>query len=425
MTSAPTARLLSYPWLVAGLLLAAVAAGRPELAAVAAPLAAVLLVGLLGSRRAGPPGVRVSTSSERVVEGDLIELTIDVELPMEITALEVGLQPSAGLEIVDAANPTVLTGAGGSRQTLSFALRPGRWGVHPAGTIHLRAHDPLRLRRYEARLSTDLLVRVYPRTERLRTLVRPARTHVYAGSRVAARKGEGTEFADVRPYVRGDRVRSINWRAAARRGDLWVNERHPERNVDVVLLLDTFSHAGQPGTGTLDQMVRGASSLAAAWLRDRDRVGVIGFGGTLRWLEVGGGIRHAYRLVDALLDTQVVFSYAWKGIGVIPVRLLPPHALIIGLTPLLDRRVVAALLDLRGRGVDLAVVELRPDSHVAEPSNQAAAFARRLWRLEREVLRARFLQAGVALAAWSEGESLEPVVAEVEAWRRRARLHGR
>jgi uncharacterized protein (DUF58 family) len=119
-------------------------------------------------------------------------------------------------------------------------------------------------------------------------------------------------------------VRSVNWRVSARRGELWINQRHPERNVDVVLLLDTFTHAGPAGAGTLEQMVRGASSLASAWLRDRDRVGVIAFGGTLRWLEVGDGSRHAYRLIDAFLDTQVVFSYAWKGVDVIPIRLLPP-----------------------------------------------------------------------------------------------------
>jgi hypothetical protein len=121
----------------------------------------------------------------------------------------------------------------------------------------------------------------------------------------------------------------------------------------------------------------------------------------------------------------VVFSYAWKGVDVIPGRLLPPHALIVGLTPLLDRRVVDALLDLRGRGFDVAVVELSPDPHIESAVSETAVLARRLWRLEREVLRSRFLRAGVVVAAWSEGDAMEPVVWEMEAWRRRARLRGR
>jgi uncharacterized protein (DUF58 family) len=422
---APTSRLLAYPWLVAALLLAALAAGRPELAAAAAPIAAVLLAGLLRSRRPALPGVRVSASAARVVEGDTLDLTLSVDLPAEIAALEVGVLVPPGMEVVDAANPAILARTGGARQTLTIPLRPVRWGAYSLGTVHLRAFDDFRLRRFDARVRADVVVRAYPGTERLRALIRPLHTHVYAGNRVAVQKGEGIEFADLRPYVSGDRVRAVNWRASARRGELWVNQRHPERNVDVVLLLDTFTHAGPAGAGTLEQMVRGASSLATAWLRDRDRIGVIAFGGTLRWLEVGDGSHHAYRLIDAFLDTQVVFSYAWKGVDVIPIRLLPPHALVVAVTPLVDERLVATLLDLHGRGCDVAVVELNPEAHTTVPTSEAAALAQRIWRLEREVLRARFLQAGIGLASWTDGEPLQPVVMEVEGWRRHARLRVR
>jgi uncharacterized protein (DUF58 family) len=139
---------------------------------------------------------------------------------------------------------------------------------------------------------------------------------------------------------------------------------------------------------------------------------------------VGGGSRHAYQLVDALLDTKVVFSYAWKGIDVIPVRLLPPHALIVGLTPLLDPRVVTALLDLRGRGFDVAVIEVSPAPHVEAAGSPIEAMAQRVWHLDREVLRSRFLRAGVAVVPWGEGDALDVAVGEVELWRRRARLRG-
>ena len=425
MSWAPTARLLAYPWLIAALLLAALAAGRPELAAVAAPFAALLLAGLLSTRRPRLPAVRVSAAEGRVIEGDRVDLTVDVAFPGEVEALEVGLLLPSGVELVEADNPRLLARADGPRQILTVSVRPRRWGVFALGPVHLRAFDDFRLRRFEARLDGGAVIRAYPRAERLRTLVRPAHTHLYSGNRVAARKGEGIEFADTRPYVPGDQLRSVNWRASARRGDLWVTLRHPERNVDVVLLLDTFTHAGAADGSTLEQMVRGASSLASAWLRERDRVGVIDFGGTLRWLEVGGGLRHAYRLVDALLDTQVVFSYAWKGSEVIPIRLLPPHALVVGLSPLLDQRFLKALLDLRGRGLDVAVIELPVEPHLGAPATEVALLARRMWRLERETLRARLLQAGVGVAEWAESEPLEAVVAEVDAWRRRARLRVR
>jgi hypothetical protein len=161
---APTARLLAYPWLVAALLLAALATGRPELAAAAAPIAAVLLAGLLRSRRPALPAVRVSASAARVVEGDTLDLTLNVDLPAEIEALEVGVLLSPGIEVVDAPNPAILARAGGARQSLTISLRPVRWGAYFLGTVHLRAFDDFRLRRFEARVRADVVVRVYPRT---------------------------------------------------------------------------------------------------------------------------------------------------------------------------------------------------------------------------------------------------------------------
>jgi len=186
--------------------------------------------------------------------------------------------------------------------------------------------------------------------ETLRTLLRPARTRAQTGNQVARAKGEGIEFADIRPFVPGDRMHNVNWRATARHGGLWINERHPERNVDIVLFLDTFADVSSSAGSTLDEMVRAATSLASAWLAHHDRVGIIGFGGVLQWLEVGGGSRHVYRVVDTLLHTRVMFSYAWKGIEVIPSRLFPPGALVVALSPMLDERSLGALLDLRARG---------------------------------------------------------------------------
>ena len=67
-----------------------------------------------------------------------------------------------------------------------------------------------------------------------------------------------------------------------------------------------------------------------------------------------------YRIVDSLLDTEIVLNYAWKDLDVIPRRTLPPKALVIALTPLLDERAAGALIDLRARGFDLAIVEISP-----------------------------------------------------------------
>jgi uncharacterized protein (DUF58 family) len=168
--------------------------------------------------------------------------------------------------------------------------------------------------------------------------------------------------------------------------------------------------------------VRGALALARAALAQRDRVGLIGFGGTLRWLRPEMGERQLYRVLDALIDTEVVLSYAWKGLEVLPARTLPPRSLVVALTPLLDERSVTALLDLRGRGHDLAVLEVSPGPFVVAGRRPAEQIAFRLWEMEREALRARFGELGVAIAGWEPGQPLQAPLSRLAATRQRTPL---
>jgi uncharacterized protein (DUF58 family) len=153
-------------------------------------------------------------------------------------------------------------------------------------------------------------------------------------------------------------VRRVNWPATARRGAPVISDRHPERNADVVLFLDTFAEARRMHEGTLVRAVRAADTLAAAHLAQRDRVGLVAFGGMAHWLLPSAGTAQLERIADALLRSEIVFSYVLRNVKVLPPRSLPPHALVIALTPLLDERTATALSDLRGRGHDLVVVEI-------------------------------------------------------------------
>ena len=265
-------------------------------------------------------------------------------------------------------------------------------------------------------------LRAYPRPEALPHLLRPAETQLFSGDELSRRKGEGIEFADLRPFAFGDRMRRVNWRVSARRGDLWVNEQHPERNADVVVFLDSFAEARRGAHGTIEPAVRAASALTERYLRRRDRVGLVSFGGTLRWLLPGTGATQLYRIIDALLDTRILLSYAWKSIDIVPVRTLPPQALVIAITPLLDERAVGALLDLRARGFDLAVVEVSPLPFVDPGRGRSRDVAYRLWKLQRDALRAEYAAAGVPVAEWRDGEPLAAPIEEVTAFRRHARL---
>jgi len=417
VTRRASPKLGAYAGLAALGLFASLAAQRPELAALAAPFAVVAALGLVLGR-APDVGAELDVDVERAFEGDEIDAVVTVESASGVADLELFLLLPGALSVSDDENPVALSLLPGERRELPMKLTVDRWGGHRIGDMLLRVRDPLGAFSWEGRVGTPRSLKAYPRPERVDELLRPERTQVFSGNYVSRERGDGIEFADLRPFAPGDRVRRVNWRASARRGELWVNEYRPERNADVVVFLDTFAEAtGQDGS-TLDLGVRAASAFVGHYLRHKDRVGFVSFGGRLNWLQPRTGVAQLYRIVDALVDAEIILNYAWSGVAVLPRQTLPPRALIVALTPLLDDRSATALLDLRGRGFDLAVVELSPLPFAPPGQGDRAELAHRIWLLERGVVRARFERAGVAVGTWDGETSLVGALEEVRAFRR-------
>ncbi len=411
-------KLGAYAGLAAVGLLSALAFSRPELAALASAFALALVAGLALGRE---PKVEVEAivDRERALTGEQVTLLLAFDADEAIDRLEVHVDLPEGLELAEGASPFALVLPAGVR-TVELPLRCVRWGGYALGELYLRARDPSALFAYERHIPAQAMVRVYPWSEELREIVAPLETKPFVGSQVSRARGEGIEFAELRAFVPGDRVRRINWRASARRGELYVNEYHPERTTDVVLFLDTFVDVRREGSGTLDLAVSAASNLAAAYLERKDRVGLVAFGGVLNWLIPETGLKQRYRIVDALIGTEVTLSYAWKDVDVIPRRTLPPKALVLAISPLLDERAVAALLDLRARGFDVGVIEISPVPFAPAGREASERLAHRIWRMQREELRARYLEQGVPVVEWRAGDPLLTATEEVGRFRRRA-----
>jgi uncharacterized protein (DUF58 family) len=83
---------------------------------------------------------------------------------------------------------------------------------------------------------------------------------------------------------------------------------------------------------------------------------------------------------------------------------------------------VRALLDLRARGFDLAVIEISPVPFAPSPEEGLDSLAYRLWLLRRETLRSRYLRLGVPVVEWREGTPLQAALEEVMTFRRHARV---
>jgi uncharacterized protein (DUF58 family) len=419
VTRIASPRLAAYATLAAAALLAGLALGRVELIALAAPF---VLASVLAPVLAQTPQLAATfeVERERALETEVVDATIGLLAHAPVDRVEVLLRLPAGLR-TDEPNPRAIALGPGDARRIALPLRCDRWGAFLLGPPLLRVHDRLGFYAWEPRAGVQAPLHVYPSVETVRTLLAPLETQVFVGNQVSRGKHDGIEFADIREWEPGDRPRRINWRASARRDGLWVNEQHPERNTDVVLFLDTFADVRSSARGTLDLTVRAAASLAQRYLQRRDRVGLVSFGGFLSWLLPSSGTLQLYKIVDSLLQVDVVLSFAAKGVDVLPPRSLPPKALVLALSPLLDRRSAGALLDLRARGFDLVVIEVSPLPFVEPDDDELGRLSYRLWRLSRESLRAGYEQAGVPVVEWEAGTPLDVPIEEVRAFRRFAR----
>ncbi|WP_433228302.1 DUF58 domain-containing protein [Actinomadura formosensis] len=325
---APLAHRLATVALLAGL--AALLLSRPDLLLLAAPPVGVLAAGRAARRPRGLT-VRVTDHPRRCFEGEPVEITVTARVDGALDEIAITLDHSS----VFTAEITARDRSAASAE-VTVVLSAGCWGRHPLPRVVVDCRS--RYRTGQARVVLALgEIKVFPAgppvRPRITTLDLPRRL----GEHVARTAGSGVEFAGIRPYLPGDRVRDLNWKASGARGRPHVTTWADQRQAEIVLAVDTFTDLGARGRGTLDRGMRGAAAMATAYLRAGDRVGIVAFGGVLRWLAPGQGGLHFHRLAEAVMDVRNPHGVA-SDIVRVPRSALPPGALVIVFSPLLDDR---------------------------------------------------------------------------------------
>jgi uncharacterized protein (DUF58 family) len=383
-----------FTLLLLGVLLSALSR-RLEPVCVVLPLAVALLYSRV-TRTTPRFTVSCRVTPPRAFEGDHITVSVTLKAETALPPTEIWhlLPPEA--TCVAGHNRFVCTLAPGEERTFVHEVAFAQRGKYTLGRLYGRVHPPTNLQPLLLECTEEQVCSVYPRIAPLPRHLPPLHTHASFGSYVSRRAGEGLEFAGVRQYSSGDRLRRVHWRTSLMRQQLYVNDYYCERNADVVILLDTLVSVGTERANTLDVAVRAAASLAAHYLYHKDRVGLINYGGVCTWVPPAVGQLQLYRLLDALLETRTHFSYLTKDIAFIPPRVMPPGALVFVLTTFLDPRLETALHDLLARGFQLVLLVLSPVYVMpgARQPRQAEATAR-LWRLEMDLRLHQFRRLGI------------------------------
>jgi uncharacterized protein (DUF58 family) len=312
---------------ISGWFVALLAAGIIPLAIIGEPWVALAWLGL----------VVVLSTIDLLVAGSPRRLVVSRDLPARVRLGEsvqarlvianagwrtVRGQVRDGWEPSAAATPRAgrLTIPAGERRSMPLVLTPFRRGARRTAHVTVRSWGPLRLAARQATLAAPGILTVLPPFNARKHLPsRLARLRELDGATSVLVRGQGTEFDSLRDYVRGDDVRSIDWRATARRYDpvspsgtrLVVRTWRPERDRRVVIVIDSgrTSAARIANEPRIDTAFESALLLAALATSAGDRVDLIIFDRRVRGRVQGAtGAELLSRMVSAMapVDPELI-----------------------------------------------------------------------------------------------------------------------
>ncbi|GEC75359.1 DUF58 domain-containing protein [Microbacterium maritypicum] len=225
----------------------------------------------------------------------------------------------------------------GERGRVAIPLLPRRRGELVSEFVMIRSRGPLGIAGRQARHSVRGSIRVLPAfSSRKHLPSRLARLRELDGNTSIQVRGQGTEFDSLREYIRGDDVRSIDWRATARAGTTMLRTWRPERDRHVVIIIDTGrTAAARVGDGTrVDASLEAALLLAALASRAGDHVHLLMYDRVVRGRVTGvDGAALLPALTDAMAPVHArLVDTDWHGAFAAVRTLTTRPSLIVALT---------------------------------------------------------------------------------------------
>ncbi len=246
------------------------------------------------------------------------------------------------------------------------------------------------------------------------------------GAHRSRRAGQGTEFAAIRPFRVGDRLRRINWRVSLRTEVLHVVTSLAEEDTGVLVVVDALADHGRSGgvdgtASSLDVTVRAAAALAEHYVRHGDRVSLRIVGPGAETVGYGTGERHLRMILGRL---ALLRAGEPRDLAVDQLQFgATAGTVVIVLSPMLSDAMGTATATLARRGLPVLVIDpLPPDAvpSVIEGTDPGIAdLAWRMRRLEREQVLSRLAAMGCPVVAWRGPGTIDDVLRRLA---RRGRL---
>lgn len=200
----------------------------------------------------------------------------------------------------------------GAERAFRYTVRPVQRGEYHFGALNVFASSPIGLIARRYRFEQDRMMPVYPSFLQMRAYELYAISNRLTdyGIKKIRRIGHTMEFDQIRTYVSGDDVRTINWKATARSATLMVNQFQDERAQQVYSLIDKGRLMKMPfeGMTLLDYAINACLVLSNIAIRKQDKAGIVTFAekmGTLLSADKRSG--HMQKILEVLYNQQTNF----------------------------------------------------------------------------------------------------------------------
>lgn len=201
-----------------------------------------------------------------------------------------------------------LTLQAGESKVIEYHLRPVKRGEYSFGAVNVLVSSPLRLFARRFRFSADALVPVYPSYIQMRKYELMAISHrlTDTGIKKIRRIGNNQEFELIKEYVAGDDLRTVNWKATARKSRLMVNQYQDERSQQVYSIIDKSRVMQMPfnGMSLLDYAINATLVISNIAIKKSDRAGLLTFQDRVGSMLPAGRLNNQMASIQEILYNQ-------------------------------------------------------------------------------------------------------------------------
>ena len=354
--------------------------------------------------------IRRETSSDNIFEdGDMNVRFIVKNRGLGIGFVEIYDQLPPQARITKGSNYTLLYMRPWQEVSFEYSLKLPLRGHYNLGPVKLRVKDAFDLF-YNEKIEESLhSFSVFPQIEVLEEQVIKSRApKLLSGAMPLNVIGAGTEFYSLREFVPGDSLRSVNWKALAKKGKMMVNETVREDVMDVILLVDAreVSAVGGGKDTPLEMSCRAAATYAKQLLDERNNVALMVYGEAVERVDLDRGEHHLFKILTSLSSAKPQGNLKLEIVLKDTLPYIPSGSPIILFSSLDDDHTISeAFTNTISRGYTITTVS--PSSlDFEERMKRIPAQPLLIARIERDNLISEIRSFGMQVGDWKSDEAV-------------------